>query len=704
MPHPGFSNIPLGSDTGSSLQHGIQSRSVRQNSTSSNTSIDNSYPQPTHQGHRRKSVGNVFTSLMNTVRTSYSQNNMASSGIITSATYNAASASNTNGNIANSSSQTSLSSSANNSPSLTSTPANHLQQQPPLQQAKHSRQLSSTSRKSSISGSQQSQPAPKATLDPARARSSSSLDSNIHSNCPSNNINGSNSTNTQQSLTNQRNLQSFPDPFSNDHISTNLQMNRSGSQGVLRSSNPFATTTSTSTNYLSPNPLNGIHPSTTSNTEGSDNSNTSRSEERKQTIVALDDSINPDFINTDEGTSNDNNDNINTADIQTPRLSVSYGSSNNLLANGASNNITEAATPVPEDEIQLENSSATNNDGISQGNSTSDTHGTLERGATHSLSVDGNSGAVDDGSEELYTIRLTPFIDHSSTSPFIYFGPVIRKIKPGTSIPIGRYTEKSKSLSNPAQNANAAVVFKSKVVSRNHAELIVTKTGSWFIKDVKSSSGTFLNHIRLSAANMESPEYPLSDSDILQLGMDYRGGAEEIYRCVKVKVEINNSWCRRAAKFNKEAHERLKRLNLVTGNEEVSPCAICLSSIKPCQSVFVSSCSHSWHYKCIRPIIVKTYPQFLCPNCKAVCDMEEDIDDETEDEEEDESNENKVNSSNEMINTTSPKDQEREGSSSSTDNANGATPSNGNTQAIIPEFGDLTLNNAKINGGDGSTS
>lgn len=84
--------------------------------------------------------------------------------------------------------------------------------------------------------------------------------------------------------------------------------------------------------------------------------------------------------------------------------------------------------------------------------------------------------------------------------------------------------------------------------------------------------------------------------------------------------------------------------------------------------------------------------------------MEEDIDDETEDEEEDESNENKVNSSNEMINTTSPKDQEREGSSSSTDNANGATPSNGNTQAIIPEFGDLTLNNAKINGGDGSTS
>ncbi|OUM54927.1 hypothetical protein BVG19_g4382 [[Candida] boidinii] len=692
MPHPGFSNIPLGSDTGSPLQYGLQSRSNRQNSTSSNTSIDNNYPQPIHQGHRRKSVGNVFTSLMNTVRTSYSQNNMASSGIITAATYNA---SNTNGNIANSSSQTSLSSSANNSPSLSSTPANHLQQQPTLQQVNSSRHMLPASRKSSISGSQQTQP-PKATLDPSRARSSSSLDSNIHSN----RNNGSISSNSHF-LTNQQNLQSFPDPFSNDHIPTNSQMNRTGSQGVLRSSNPFATTTSTNTNYLTPNPLNGIHPSTTSN---SDNSNTSRSEERKQTIVASDDSNNPDFIITEEGTSNENNDNINSADIQTPRLSISYGSSTNLMANSASNNITEAATPVPDDEILLENSSTTNTDGISQGNSTSATHGTSERGTTHPLLVNGNSTSGEDDSEELYTIRLTPFIDHSSTSPFIYFGPVIRKIKPGTSIPIGRYTEKSKSLSNPTQNANAAVVFKSKVVSRNHAELIVTKTGSWFIKDVKSSSGTFLNHIRLSAANMESPEYPLSDSDILQLGMDYRGGAEEIYRCVKVKVEINNSWCRRAAKFNKEAHERLKRLNLVTGNEEVSPCAICLSSIKPCQSVFVSSCSHSWHYKCIRPIIVKTYPQFLCPNCKAVCDMEEDLDDDTEEEEEDESDQNKVNSSNEMINTGSPRDQSRKVSSSSTDNANGTTPSNGNTQAIIPEFGDLTLNHVKFNSGDGSTS
>ena len=76
-----------------------------------------------------------------------------------------------------------------------------------------------------------------------------------------------------------------------------------------------------------------------------------------------------------------------------------------------------------------------------------------------------------------------------------------------------------------------------------------------------------------------------------------------------------------------------------------SECAICLMSIavsdlkiifkemlsfiKPCQSLFVAPCSHVWHYKCIRPILNdhKTWPQFLCPNCRAMADLEADVDD-----------------------------------------------------------------------------
>lgn len=35
-----------------------------------------------------------------------------------------------------------------------------------------------------------------------------------------------------------------------------------------------------------------------------------------------------------------------------------------------------------------------------------------------------------------------------------------------------------------------------------------------------------------------------------------------------------------------------------------------------------------WHYKCIRPILNgPTFPTFLCPNCRAVADLEADVED-----------------------------------------------------------------------------
>jgi len=75
-----------------------------------------------------------------------------------------------------------------------------------------------------------------------------------------------------------------------------------------------------------------------------------------------------------------------------------------------------------------------------------------------------------------------------------------------------------------------------------------------------------------------------------------------------------------------------------------------LISHQPCQSLFVAPCSHVWHYKCIRPIINRpnNYPQFICPNCRAVTDLEADVDDPVDDGWEDE---NGVESS---PDTTSP--------------------------------------------------
>jgi pSer/pThr/pTyr-binding forkhead associated (FHA) protein len=94
----------------------------------------------------------------------------------------------------------------------------------------------------------------------------------------------------------------------------------------------------------------------------------------------------------------------------------------------------------------------------------------------------------------------------------------------------------------------AAVGFKSKVVSRKHCELWC-KDGSWYIKDVKSSSGTFLNHIRLSQPNVESKPFRIKDGDIIQLGIDFRGGEEMIFRCVKIRVECNRGWQQGLNKF-----------------------------------------------------------------------------------------------------------------------------------------------------------
>ncbi len=77
---------------------------------------------------------------------------------------------------------------------------------------------------------------------------------------------------------------------------------------------------------------------------------------------------------------------------------------------------------------------------------------------------------------------------------------------------------------------------------------------------------------------------------------------------------------------------------------------------QPCQSLFVAPCSHVWHYKCIRPILNdhRSWPQFLCPNCRAVADLEADVDDPDalEEEWEDEPNEHspspEVNEGSEM--------------------------------------------------------
>jgi len=146
-------------------------------------------------------------------------------------------------------------------------------------------------------------------------------------------------------------------------------------------------------------------------------------------------------------------------------------------------------------------------------------------------------------SHQLPSIRFSTFQDPRSQRPSLVFTSMSRILPTGKEIiKVGRYSERD---NQPPQATNtpssAPVGFKSKVVSRRHCEFWC-QGGSWFIKDVKSSSGTFLNHIRLSSPGTESRPFPVNDGDIVQLGIDFKGGEEMIFRCVKIRVELNKGW------------------------------------------------------------------------------------------------------------------------------------------------------------------
>ncbi|KAF9978509.1 hypothetical protein BGZ65_006973 [Modicella reniformis] len=207
-------------------------------------------------------------------------------------------------------------------------------------------------------------------------------------------------------------------------------------------------------------------------------------------------------------------------------------------------------------------------------------------------------------------IRIVPHLDAPRS---LHFDVVDKDVPDGFVLKIGRFTDK--------QNLPNRVTFKSKVVSRGHAE-IYSENGKFFIRDTKSSSGTFLNHSRLSPPGVESKPTPLKDGDVIQLGVDYQGGTQEIYRCVKMRLELNRSWQQQANPFRENTLKAIR--SLTTANAScATDCCICLFRIASFQSLFVAPCSHVYHYKCIRPMLIANHPGFLCPLCRTFADLED---------------------------------------------------------------------------------
>lgn len=87
---------------------------------------------------------------------------------------------------------------------------------------------------------------------------------------------------------------------------------------------------------------------------------------------------------------------------------------------------------------------------------------------------------------------------------------------PQNKIKIGRQTN-NKTIPQPSNG-----YFDSKVLSRMHAE-VWSHEGKVFIKDVKSSNGTFINGARLSPEGQESDTFELHTDDIVEFGIDIVG-------------------------------------------------------------------------------------------------------------------------------------------------------------------------------------
>ncbi|KAJ6478674.1 hypothetical protein DFH09DRAFT_1006053 [Mycena vulgaris] len=152
-----------------------------------------------------------------------------------------------------------------------------------------------------------------------------------------------------------------------------------------------------------------------------------------------------------------------------------------------------------------------------------------------------------------HRIRLVPHLDSRRS---LRFDPISRDLRvDAPPLRIGRFTDRS-GLGLAAVNALSTnkIAFKSKVVSRESGSI------KFYIRDTKSNSGTFLNHVRLSPANTESRAHQIKDGDILQLGVDYQGGAEDIYKSVKIRVEVGREWQGAANAFNTNTLRNLKTL------------------------------------------------------------------------------------------------------------------------------------------------
>jgi len=98
-------------------------------------------------------------------------------------------------------------------------------------------------------------------------------------------------------------------------------------------------------------------------------------------------------------------------------------------------------------------------------------------------------------------------------------------------IKVGRAVARLKPSPNNA-------IFDCKVLSRNHAQIFF-KEGKFFLQDMGSSNGTFVNRQRLSENNNPSAPFPIYSGDVVQFGVDVVENQKRVtHGCVVATIRL----------------------------------------------------------------------------------------------------------------------------------------------------------------------
>ncbi|XP_004533861.1 sarcolemmal membrane-associated protein isoform X1 [Ceratitis capitata] len=136
-------------------------------------------------------------------------------------------------------------------------------------------------------------------------------------------------------------------------------------------------------------------------------------------------------------------------------------------------------------------------------------------------------------------------------------------LTPNIECKVGRLIAKSK-----ASESNA--IFDCKVLSRNHAVLWYTDEGKFWVKDTKSSNGTFINESKLGNEAAE-----LHFGDIVKFGVDVvENSRKEVHGCIiafvklylpdgreAISIDTSSQWSQYSGE-GRISYEEMHRLNL----------------------------------------------------------------------------------------------------------------------------------------------